>query len=383
MSNLQPVDKVEPFGVWAVNNQLFYSKRNALINASNNGCPEVTWHWHDDVWKNFNIEKLGKRSLTALYRERAQHLRDSYDYLILSYSGGADSHNILMSFLDNNIKLDQIFVQQPFMYLDSSKHKPNTTDKTARNLVSEWDYCIKPTLEYLAQHHPEIKIEVSDWSKRITKSYYNEDTFLNARGSNHGAGTMARNLNNSTMALNEFDKGKKVASIYGFDKPMLALGKDKKRVHMYFGDTTMTLASNYVGSFEPFYWTPSLPELPFEMAFQVFLYYKLNPNLQELLLQHDMKHTHDVVNSMLREVTLKVCYSDTWDFRKFQADKPFSVGSRTDRDFFIYEYSNFEKPVNIWEYHLTDFYKEINKKYLATDNFMKQIRTNYYYIGSF
>jgi hypothetical protein len=47
-------------------------------------------------------------SLDDLYRQRAQELRDQYDHLVLMYSGGIDSHNILETFLRNQIHLDEV-----------------------------------------------------------------------------------------------------------------------------------------------------------------------------------------------------------------------------------------------------------------------------------
>lgn len=49
-------------------------------------------------------------SLDQLYKIRAQQIRDEYDYVIVCYSGGADSTNILETFYYNNIHIDEIVV---------------------------------------------------------------------------------------------------------------------------------------------------------------------------------------------------------------------------------------------------------------------------------
>ena len=372
------------FGKWETANRSFYNKRDALIYASNNGCPDVSWNWHNDVWKNFNIEKLGKQSLPQLYRERAQQLRDTYDYLILSYSGGADSHNILMTFLDNNIKLDLVYIQSPFSFINSSQHAPNSVDKTARNQVCEWDYCIKPTLEYLAKYHPNIKIELSDWMDNVTESYFSkENTFLNSGGSNLGMGTMARSLNFSKFGLSEFEKDKKVATIYGCDKPVIAVDSQHKKVSMTFSDVTMLHCTNSVGTFEPFYWSQNLPDLIFEMAHQVYLHYKTNPTLQQFMWSkaNVSKASRDdnIISMVNQDIVKKACYPLTWDFNKFQADKP--IGLRADRDFFVYEYDDFNRIKDTWKYHYEVYYQGINKKYINDVGNLKLIHSNLYYIG--
>ena len=372
------------FGKWETANKSFYNKRDALIYASNNGCSHVSWNWHDDVWKNFNIDKLGKQSLPNLYKERAQQLRDTYDYLILSYSGGADSHNILMTFLDNNIKLDLVYIQSPFSFINSSQHAPNSIDKTARNQVCEWDYCIKPTLEHLSKHHPDIKIELSDWMENVTESYFSkEKTFLNSGGSNLGIGTMARSLNFSKLGLIEFEKDKKVATIYGCDKPVIAVDSQHKKVSMTFSDVSILHCTNSVGTFEPFYWSPNLPDLIYEMAYQVYLHYKINPNLQQFIWNKSnaSKASRDdnIISRINQDIVKTACYPLTWDFRKFQADKP--VGVRADRDFFVYEYEDFSRIKNTWKHHYDGFYQDIDKKYINDMGNLKLIHSNLYYIG--
>jgi hypothetical protein len=368
------------FGTWTVTGKSFQNKRNALLYASNNGCPPVTWSWHDSVWKNFDRSRLGKQTLTELYRERAQQLRDTYDYLILSYSGGADSHNILLAFLDNNIKLDQIFVHQPFTYINSSYHKPNTTDTTSRNMISEWDYCIKPTLDYVAKNHPSIHIELSNWMDNVNEQYFSsEDTFLNAGGSNNGMGPMARNLDFSKVGLTVLNKDKTIATIYGSDKPLLWL--NDRQVSMIFTDVPMSHATNTVGTFEPFYWSEQLPDLIFEMAYQVYLYYRANPHLQQYMWTKSSNVTDNVITKFNHEISKLVCYSSTWDLRKFQSDKPNLGGLRQDRDFFIYEYADYQRVKDIWRHHQQGFYHGINKKYINDGGNLKVIKSNTYYLG--
>ena len=47
-----------------------------------------------------------------LLKERAQQLRDCYNYIILSYSGGHDSQTILNTFVNNNIYIDEIYIER-------------------------------------------------------------------------------------------------------------------------------------------------------------------------------------------------------------------------------------------------------------------------------
>ena len=203
-------------GTWKANGTHFTNKINALVEASRTNT-NITYHYYDDSFHRVNRELLGKTTLPTLYRERAQQIRDEYDYLILYYSGGADSWNVLNTFLKNNIKLDCIYVRWPMKA--NEYHNFNTHDTSAYNFMSEWKYVIEPDLKWLAQHHPEIKIIVDDWSTICKPSYYNDKRF-ELNNHMHSASSLIRIQTFSDYEISLVDKGYKVAEIWGIDKPM-------------------------------------------------------------------------------------------------------------------------------------------------------------------
>lgn len=64
----------------------------------------------NDSFEKADWTKEPTKSLKQLYKERAQQLRDNYDYLILYFSGGSDSITVLNSFLNNDIPLDEVVI---------------------------------------------------------------------------------------------------------------------------------------------------------------------------------------------------------------------------------------------------------------------------------
>ena len=82
---------------WKVNEKKFNNKFDALLEATRLKA-NVTFHYYDNIFESVNKSLLGKQDLNNLYRLRAQQLRDEYDYLILYFSGGSDSYNILKTF---------------------------------------------------------------------------------------------------------------------------------------------------------------------------------------------------------------------------------------------------------------------------------------------
>lgn len=326
------------YGCWQVESCKFLSKYDALIYATTNK-KNVKFYYHNDVWASFDRKKLGKVSLKELYRQRAQQLRDTYDYLVLYYSGGADSHNILRTFIDNNIKIDEICVKWPKQLIDGNFYTPNTADTTARNYWSEWNYAVKPTLEWISTHKTDIKITIKDYAESINK--LNIDSIISKLNFIRGGGILLNSvISDSDVYIT--NKNKKIAHIYGIDKPLLYM--QDTRVYMFFSDVCLDQAGR--GDIDPtntecFYWTPDFPELPFEQAYQLSLYYKKNPQMKKFLWDDALKTSKEknTANQFQTELARNLLY-DNWDNR-FQADKPNSA-SRTDKFFWFYEHSELE-----------------------------------------
>lgn len=372
-----------PWGSWVINRgeRVFFDKREALMYASRNGCPDVHFVWHNRVWENFDRAQMGKESLPELYRRRAQQLRDSYDHLTLYYSGGADSHNILMTFINNKIRLDHVYVNWPKSIVGTSLYVPNKQDTSAKNILSEWDYAIMPTLHWLGQNHPEIEVEIGDWVDNLDEKYYKEDTFLSSPLW-WGVGSLPRNLNGSKRAQQLVEKGRRVASVYGFDKPHLATWGEEKWVGMFFHDTAFMTASNTVGSFEPFYWSPNMPELSFEMAYQLFRYFDSNPEHRQYVRQENSDKTVEEINEFNNDVTRHICYKETWPFGRFQAGKPWD-GKRKDRDSWIYDNRQFDRIVQAWNYNYDGFLQGIDSRYFNEFGNLAPMRSKAFIIGRF
>ena len=71
-----------------------------------------TWNWNynDDFFGQADWAKEPKEDIDELYRQRALELRATHDYLILYYSGGHDSAQMLYAFLENDIPIDEVCV---------------------------------------------------------------------------------------------------------------------------------------------------------------------------------------------------------------------------------------------------------------------------------
>ena len=95
------------FGVYRVGDFDFYSKVEAIEMHTKTGIHPY-WDFNEAVYRSRDWTVEPSVDLSELYRRRAQQLRDKYDYLVLWYSSGADSDNVLRSFLDNDILIDEV-----------------------------------------------------------------------------------------------------------------------------------------------------------------------------------------------------------------------------------------------------------------------------------
>ncbi len=87
---------------WTVNGKTYYYRTEALLNAGNDVNIEYKFHRgkeFDNV--KWNVEP--EESWEDMMAIRAHQIRDSYRYVRVWYSGGADSHTMLKAFIDNNV----------------------------------------------------------------------------------------------------------------------------------------------------------------------------------------------------------------------------------------------------------------------------------------
>lgn len=338
MSNFDIADTY-PQGFWKVGDQKFINKYQALLHATKTGL-NVRYEFFDQVWNNFNRSLIGKIPLNELYRQRAQQLRDSYDYLILYFSGGADSWNVLRSFLDNGIQLDEICVKWAKDTIDKGIYKPNDQNTTAFNYLSEWDLAIAPALEWVSTYYPHVKIEIVDWFENRS-SIGSEEAFSVV---NHWHDVEVPSL--AVWSPNELkltEKGKKVAGIYGVDKPQVYF--ENEQAYMFFNDKAVTMGTpcpyNVRGT-EYFYWSPKFPLLAFEMASVAAKAFTVNENLKDYAfknLKGNAQLYFDLIQVQQKELR-PVLYTN-WTNR-FQTLKPVKP-DRSDKHWWIYKYPELVK----------------------------------------
>jgi asparagine synthetase B (glutamine-hydrolysing) len=96
MSYIKSLSEIEQWGYYEVNNKKYFLLREAYEQVTH--VNQIKFNFHDDWFMRMNTSVEPTQSLDELYRQRVQQIRKKYDYVVLAYSGGADSHNILKYF---------------------------------------------------------------------------------------------------------------------------------------------------------------------------------------------------------------------------------------------------------------------------------------------
>jgi hypothetical protein len=104
-----PDGHLNKHGFFEVGEQKFYSKLDAIHHSIQTGNP-VEWNFNNEIFRSLDWTVEPTESILKLYAQRAKDLRQRYDYLVCMFSGGSDSTTMLQTFIDNDIPVDEIFM---------------------------------------------------------------------------------------------------------------------------------------------------------------------------------------------------------------------------------------------------------------------------------
>jgi hypothetical protein len=249
---------------WSVGEFKTISKILALEKAGGD-FNQVKFHWMDETWDNIDMTKEPTESWEHLLCARAWQLRDKYAHVALLYSGGWDSHTVLMSFVKNSVPLDEIVIWDRTSHVDDVEL--SDAYKTAAKIVKDYNLSTKISVyEITWDYHAKIY-------KEFGKNYiylpgcqlcFNQTTRL-----------VQHEAQEEFLTLKKQHKEGTACYIEAHDKPRVTLWQN--RWYQFYIDAAMYV---YVGkgNSEMFYFTPSMPKLHLKQLYMSIRYfeYKLN-----------------------------------------------------------------------------------------------------------
>lgn len=339
------VDSV--FGYYKVGDQLYLNKTEALYNATQSN-QEVDWNFHNEVYSKINWTERPTGTLAELYRERAQQIRDTYDHVIVYFSGGMDSYTVLHSFLSNNIHIDEIVTLFPRRA--ERKIQPVSTRLDQSNIGSEYELAVYPVIKHIKKHFPKVNIVVHDFSDTIEREMKEQD-FKDAQ---HWQSLMAGTKwhQRTELEIEAMNHNKSIAVVNGADKIHI-LSKDGN-LYGYFQDC-IGGADQLGRSVECFYWTPKFPLIPVMQAHY----------LKDFLIQdHNENPNKSYSMDDTRTIYQHCCYPD-YDINTFQVNK-YGGTWNWPSDGWIKEYNPLY--YNSWEWITNQYFKSIDEKFLRQNS---------------
>lgn len=346
-------------GYWELDGKYFFNKVECFRYASKNRKYDITYHFFDSAYKNLDWNNEPSESLTELYRQRAQQLRDKYDYLILSFSGGSDSTNILNAFIDNNIKLDEVYCEYAISKMQFDE-KEFTYDRNSKKLISfEWFTAAKPVLDRLAQTNPNIKITVDDASEQSIRIIEDSSLYKFFRGGASVNPNTAKYYNLYEICMRR-EKYGRVGCITGLDKPRISYNPKNNLFFSSYNDFNNIFSEfphdtfqGYQASLEYFYYSYDFPKLNQKQCFSIknkLLELMQNVSLDSPLYVELLSfinprgiHVYDVHHDFFK----KILY-EKWNTKIWQAKK--------DPNFFYPSVSQWFNEESITTVRTRDFY---------------------------
>jgi len=321
----------------------FESKIRAAIFATQVNKP-MTWGFNKELFDAYNWKKEPAFTLDQLYDQRARNLREKYDYIILSYSGGSDSHNILMSFIRQGLYIDEIVVNHMTTAWDKFIVR-DPSQRASWNTGAEHDLQTIPRLKEVEHLIPKTKITILDLTNNLFEAFtsYGDESWVMDRKEGLNPLNVTRyNYAYFKEVRTLFDKSHRIAMIVGADKPHTVIKDDQ--FFFYFVDKGLNIVpidDNFKdynnSSLEFFYWSKDALDLMCKQAHVIKRFLENNPQHM-----HIWDHTNTNPNNwrLVQEPMLKNIIYSTWNSSWFQTEKSTSDWSSEFDTWFIKGYQD-------------------------------------------
>lgn len=255
------------YGHYQVGDLVVYSKVEAIELSIRLGSTP-TWHYNDEVFSSMDWSKEPDRNLSDFYKDRARQIRDAYDHVVLFYSGGADSHNMLESFLHAGVRIDEI---ASFHSLDADRDRDSEFNKE----IFQTAIPVVESFKRQGRLSSETQHRLIDMGEIIDRFCQDIDwlDFPYMIGSAVSINNVARSHLRKYIRdwADIIDQGKRLVLVWGHDKPRIM--SEGSRFFLNFMDIFDNCVSTKIQQSVPagwydeiFYSTPDLPEMVVKQA---------------------------------------------------------------------------------------------------------------------
>ena len=300
----------DKFGFYRTGDRTSYSKFEAVEWSKVNGQP-VTWDFNRSTFDAIDWTKEPETDLWEMYKQRARQIRDAYDYVVLWYSGGSDSHNLLLAWIDAGCKIDEIATTWNY----------EATGEYLNHYNAEITTVVLPDIKKL-QEKFDFKFRLVDISQFCidlfptwtTEFEYNTNFHMSP---NNPARSLFREKIDDYKNL--IAQGKKLCFVWGKEKPMLKYSRQSNKHFVEFHDSidnciTPYVQKNYYKGWydELFYWTPDYPLIPVKQAHVIVNYLKICNDRDQFTTSRTFNGFSQKFDMYLRDNTIKTLIYPKW-----------------------------------------------------------------------
>jgi hypothetical protein len=338
-------------GFYVCDGKEFSSKILAMLYSNQVNKP-IEWIFNDRIFQSYDWTIEPQESLDQLYDRRARQLREKYDYIIISYSGGADSHNMLMSFVRQGLHVDEIIVNQ-FEKAGRKFIDLNPNNKLAKNAGAEHYLQTLPRLKELSSLIPKTTITIADLSDHIfdvMESAGDASWILSKREGINPAGATRFNYLHLAEVRKRFDKEKSICLILGIEKPRTVIYKGRLKIRFIDRAANQVTVAEHVTDYdnctvEFFYWNPDSVPMLIKQGHVIKRYLTANPHMQQHW--HSSTATFESFR-LIHERVLRPLLYTTWNDNWWQADKAVLDWHSEFDSWFEHGYSD-TNAVSVWK----------------------------------
>jgi hypothetical protein len=239
--------------VWRLGSETFTNKFSAMIACKKNKNHQIHFDLYDNVFLDFDWACADSETFESILYRRCKQLREQNDYLRLFYSGGHDSHTMLLAFLKSQTHIDEIVVN---IYAYWQLKKSLKIDEFTKNhpLNREQYKAAIPFLKHISSTIPKTKITI----ETLTGDYIqSSDTMTDTIQQNTLDITVDKMLHRIALFGDEKITG--AINLIGAEKPRVC--REDSRYYWYLTDASLMGVSTHETNSEMFYITPDMPEL--------------------------------------------------------------------------------------------------------------------------
>lgn len=289
------VNHKDQFGFYRVGAFKTYSKLEA-IECMRRTNTHIEWDFQDCQWSLATWQTEPSASLTELYGARARQIRSQYDYVVLMYSGGIDSQNVLDTFVVNNVKIDEVAT----LNYHKADARPMSYFHAEQTMVS---YPYLQTLKDRGVSFLHRSVDLTDITHTLMNRPDLAENYIYYNNVGWGWNRMAKSFIRQECAAwrRIIESGRRLVLVWGLDKPRIYMDQDRlcfKFIDAVI-DTAVTGWTQTHGDEsdhdELFYWSTDMSEIVIKQAHVIRRFIRQHPDLIDAM-QHDPRSNTAYIN---------------------------------------------------------------------------------------